>query len=158
MKYLKKILFEKPFGGRLRWRKDISGTDRLKELLNVPYHSVNDFMWLYLESFDEKEKFFGYLSGSVANNHELIRLNLLRINQSASIFSFQLIHEYLCLDEGILGKINKRAYRINTPGITNRINWRLTLPVATEELETFGYNELIREIIRDTGRLTQSLH
>jgi hypothetical protein len=154
MKYLKKILFEKPFGGRLRWRKDVSDIERLKELLNVPHTALNDFIWLYLESFDEKEKFLSYLSGSVANNHELIRLNLLRINQSASIFSFQLIHEYLCLDESILSKINKRAYRINIPGITNRINWRLTLPVATEELETFGFNDLIRKIISDTGRLT----
>lgn len=156
-KYAKSVLFDKYLSryGRLYWNENIFSPEVFINILQPPQDKANDFIYLYLDSFDEKKKFLAYLEDYNENDKispYLIHKCLSKINQSASIFSIQLLQEYLGLDENILKKIRRWSYRINFPGKVSRNNWSLILPVSLEVLQELTINEDIKEIIFKTGR------
>lgn len=158
LKYVKDELFERHGSryGRLRWKDEIDSTEELKQVLQLTGDRANDIVYIYMESFREKERFLSYLGLSNADSavtSGLVMRNLERINQSNSIFSIQLIHEYLCLDEGFLSKISKWNYRLNTPGVISRNNWSLVLPLSLERLLELEINEKIKSTIQVTERI-----
>ena len=70
--------------------------------LQIQNEKVNDIVYAYLDSYDEKGKFLTYLEYFPAEfgvNPDLVYKILERINQTDSIFSIQLLQEYLFLDE-----------------------------------------------------------
>jgi hypothetical protein len=71
---------------------------------------------------------------------------------ASSIFSIQLIQEWLCLDEHFLRKVEEKSYRINFPGIVNDHNWTSVLPLGLENILEMGINSEIKEIISVNGR------
>jgi len=83
-----------------------------------------------------------------------IENNLKEVNSVDSIFSTNLIFEWLFLDEKIK---NYQAYRINTPGTASKRNWRIRLPMSLEELLNWPKNQKIKEIIKKTNRLTMTM-
>jgi 4-alpha-glucanotransferase len=158
LKYVKDELFERHGSryGRLRWKDEIDSHEKLKHVLQLPDDKANDIAYIYMESFREKERFLSYLALSNADSavsSGLVMRNLERINQSNSIFSIQLMHEYLCLDEGFLSKISKWNYRLNTPGVISRNNWSLVLPLSLERLLELEINEKIKSTIQVTERV-----
>jgi hypothetical protein len=126
------------------------------DILRPPLEKANDFVYLYLESFSEKQKFLEYLeyNGNIDEvSTDLINKCLDKASQSASIFSIQLIHEYLCLDERFLRKIAKWIHRINIPGMVMKRNWSLLLPVSLDKLLELEINRVIKEITVKSNRV-----
>lgn len=156
-KYAKSVLFNEKLSnhGRLYWNEDVNSPEFLVNILQPPHDKTNDFVYLYLDSFNEKKKFLSYLeyfneTGELSS--VLLYKCLEKINQSHSVFNIQLIQEYLGLDERLLGKISKWSYRINTPARVSRRNWSIILPVSLEELLELDINTPIRDMLTRTDR------
>jgi 4-alpha-glucanotransferase len=148
-KYAKSVLFNKKLSryGRLYWNDDITSHKLMLEILQ-PKEKADDFAYMYMESYKEKEKFLEYLEYPEGNINE-VSANLMnkcldKANQSASIFSIQLIQEYLGLDEALLQKMCRAKYRINTPGSVSKQNWSLLLPVSLESLLKLDINPTLK--------------
>ncbi len=156
-KYVKKVLFDKNRSrhGRLYWNDDISSPQLLAEILQVPYDSAHSIIYAYMESYREKEKFLQYLNynGDINGiSTDLAKSCLEFINYSNSIFSIQLLQDYLSLDNELLQKIGKYSYRVNTPGSVSRNNWSQLQPISLEELMKLGINEAIKKVNINSGR------
>ncbi len=158
VKYCKKILFDKYRSdhGRLYWNEDINSPQLVAEILNVSQDSVNSILYAYAESYMEKEKFLYYLGYKREINGitvELVEKCMIQMNNSASIFSIQLLQDYLSLDGELLQKIGKYNYRINTPGSVSRNNWSQLQPVSLEKMLGLDLNSSIKQIISASSRL-----
>jgi len=155
---LKKLFdFEKSKYGRFYWNSEIDNTNKLVEILGLNYDICWDVIKLYNESFNEKQKFLNYLgietNGSDYKINTLfIRKALENVNSSSSVFSIQLLQEWLFLDESIFIKGEETSYRINFPGIVNDSNWSFVLPVSLEIILNLGVNSEIKKIVKETGR------
>jgi len=68
------------------------------------------------------------------------------VSYSNSIFSIQLLQDYLSMDGELLSSIGKYNCRINTPGMVSRNNWSQVMPVSLEELTELTINEEIKQI------------
>ncbi|MBZ0202144.1 MAG: 4-alpha-glucanotransferase [Ignavibacteria bacterium] len=156
-KYAKSVLFNKKLSryGRLYWNDAVNSPQKLAEVFNRPVEAVQDIAYLYMESYGEKQKFMNYLGVNPAESMsetELMKKCIGRINSSNSIFSIQLLQEYLSIDEGLLEKMGKWDYRINSPGSVSRKNWSILLPVSLERLLELNINDDIKSIIKETQR------
>lgn len=156
-RYAKSVLFDKKLSrhGRLYWNDNITSHEHMLQILQ-PMDKAYDFAYMFMESYKEKQKFLEYLGYHEGGINE-VSTNLMykclnKINQSASIFSMQLLQEYLGLDELLLKKISRWKCRINTPGSVSKENWSLLLPLSLEELNELSANETISTIIYNTGR------
>ena len=74
-----------------------------------------------------------------------------RISEAASIFSIQLLQDWLWLDELI--EADSWNFRINFPGVDNDKNWRLVLPLSLEALNRWPLTESVRRMNEAAGRL-----
>ncbi|MFI5211851.1 MAG: 4-alpha-glucanotransferase [Ignavibacteria bacterium] len=156
-KYVKAVLFSKEASryGRLMWNDNIRTPEMLKSILQIQNEKVNDIVYAYLDSYDEKGKFLTYLEyfpAELGVNPDLVYKILERINQTDSIFSIQLLQEYLFLEKDFLESGSKWNYRLNTPGSVTRDNWSLILPISLERLLELEINDSIRSLVSDTGR------
>ena len=79
------------------------------------------------------------------------------IGKSKSIFSLQLIHEFLFLDKKLFDVMDKKDYRINKPGITDDKNWSIRIPLYLEQLLSspgcVSLNKKILKINKISGRI-----
>jgi 4-alpha-glucanotransferase len=156
---IKDRLFDKKYPGRERiyWKEKIDSVFKLLKILGLQPVESKDLITLYMESHDEKKKFLKYLSlknvSTHITNHSLIKHCLETINSSASIFSIQLLQEYLCLDKELIKTFNKWTYRINRPGIMNKNNWSIRLPLNLEKLNDLDINKTIYNINKRTKRI-----
>lgn len=133
--------------GRLFWKRRLTLKD-IKHLLRYEKSLQESVKELFIESKGEEERFkrFLGLKSRYAIKSQIISRALKIINSSSSIFSIQLIHEYLSLDSSLLKKFNMRTYRINSPGTTDKKNWTLRLPLSLEKLLHMKINSKIRKI------------
>lgn len=157
VKYCKKILFDKYRSnhGRLYWNDDINSPQLVAEILNVSQDTVHSIIYAYAESYREKEKFLGYLGyeGDINGiSAELVEKCLVRVSESNSIFSIQLLQDYLSLDPEILKKTGKYNCRINTPGSISRNNWSQLIPLSLESMAQLEINKIVNRIVAETAR------
>lgn len=149
---LKNILFDKNLSheGRLMWRRNIFNVYVLLDILKLSFNEAKELVEMYLSSYDEKKKFWVYVGMKAEYENEpsvnLIKKTHEKISSANSIFSIQLINEYLYLDKNILKNFSGMDYRINFPGTVNENNWRIRLPVSLEELKELEINDQIKEI------------
>ncbi len=156
--YSKKVLFDKKRSshGRLYWNDDINSPQLLAEILGVPQDMIQNIIYGYMESYREKEKFLSYLGYQSDINGittELVKKNLEIVSYSNSIFSIQLLQDYLSMDDELLSKIAKFNCRINTPGMVSRNNWSQLQPVNLEDLLKLSINEKLNLIITEAKRI-----
>jgi 4-alpha-glucanotransferase len=156
-KYSKQVLFDKKKSvyGRLYWNDSVSSVEYLCNVLNKSRDELGSLVYAYLESYGEKQKFMHYLNyaGDISEKGPSIVEKCLQMaNNSNSIFSIQLLQEYLSLNEELLAKISKVTTRINTPGIVSKNNWSQLMPLSLEGLLNLNENPQIRNIISITGR------
>lgn len=141
--------------GRLRWKRDILNERILAEILGQKESKLIELMDAYRSSYDEKEKFWQYLglSGEADEKSSplLIKKALLKINGTASIFSVQLLQDWLSL--GGFFKEDSWDCRINFPGTMSDKNWSVVMPVSLEEMQTLSVNKEIKRINHETGRI-----
>lgn len=153
----KNYLFDKNSSvhGRLNWNPEISSARIIAEVLRTNEENIGSLIYSYMESFAEKEKFIEFLQLEDAYKKitsELIRRVLESVSYSNSIFSIQMLQDYLCLDEQLCKKIGKYTYRINTPGSVKSSNWSQLQPVSLEEMQELEINSVIKEIITASNR------
>ncbi|MBI4394887.1 MAG: 4-alpha-glucanotransferase [Candidatus Omnitrophica bacterium] len=133
---------------RLRWRKEISSPEILSRVLNRAESEIWDLIDLYRYSFGEKSKFWNYLNlpgrFEEKSSPALAKAALEKISRTNSIFSIQLLQDWLAL--GKLFKEDSWETRINFPGISDENNWTLTVPVSLEELKKLDVNQIIKAI------------
>jgi hypothetical protein len=141
--------------GRLRWNREIHNERILTEILQRRETEISELIDAYRSSYNEREKFWRYLEFS-GEPHEqssqlFIKKALSKINQTASIFSVQLLQDWLSLGEFF----NEDAwnYRVNFPGTMSDKNWSVVLPVSLEEMQTLSVNKEIKRINHETGRI-----
>lgn len=112
--------------------------------------------WNYETKQREKKLFMNYLCRKVKYSRkcaaELIDANLETINRSASIFSVQLLPEWLALEPGLLRKMDRKGYRINYPGLVSRKNWSLKMPVSLEGMMELTISDRIKDMVKISGR------
>ncbi len=162
LRNVKKKLFDKKNSKnrRLFWKKEIHNIKILLRILNIGKTVGKEIIKLYTESYAEKEKFMKYLSGkagSIRPPSPSLQLKCIeKASESDSIFSIQLIQEYLYLNKSIFPKIFKWNYRINSPGTMGRNNWAIRLPISLERLlnspEGSEITKLIKSINTKTNR------
>ena len=80
-----------------------------------------------------------------------VKAALKKICASASIFSIQLLFDWLSLDA--LFDLEPWESRINFPGTINEKNWTLTLSFSLEELLALPVNSVIKKINEETQRI-----
>ncbi|OIO35433.1 MAG: 4-alpha-glucanotransferase [Candidatus Omnitrophica bacterium CG1_02_44_16] len=127
--------------GRLRWKKEINCSDAV------------DFAGLYKDTFDEKDKFLNFLDIEKPENNlpsKFIKSALEKITASASIFSIQLLHDWLSLDT--LFDEDPWETRINFPGTLSERNWRLAMPISLEDMISIPVNTIISSINKQGNR------
>lgn len=154
-----KELFDENFSNenRLHWKKNISNVYVLLQTLRLNYNEAKKIIDMYLSSFNEKGKFLRYIGLNEKNENldpdNFIKNTLEKISSTNSIFSIQLLMEYLYLDKDILKNFSGNDFRINFPGTVSGNNWSLVIPVSLEELKELSINKIIRDINVSTERL-----
>ncbi|HMS65885.1 MAG TPA: 4-alpha-glucanotransferase [Ignavibacteria bacterium] len=143
--------------GRLFWNKDISSEEKLLNILGLNREEGKEFGDMYNSSFSEKKKFLEYLGlkKEIENNVtvNLIKASLEKISSASSIFSIQLIMEYLYLDESILKNYKGWEQRINFPGTVSENNWSMVIPVSIEKLQELSVNKILYSINKNSERI-----
>lgn len=153
-----KVLFdnENTNDGRLRWNKEIENIHIFLDILNMNIEQAYEFIELYLDSYSEKKKFWKFIGmrNKPVNKitTDFIKKALLKINQTSSIFSIQLLQEWLSLDESFLRKNKETCYWINFPGIVDDKNRTTVLPFSLEELLELNINNVIRVMNQTCNR------
>jgi len=153
------MLFDKELSrnGRLYWNGNITDTNELLKILGLNYDDAYEFIEMFKSVHNEKKNFMEYIGLKKDFSHkadiDFIKLSVEKISSTSSIFSIQLIMEYLYLDENILQDYKDWNYRINFPGIVSGSNWSLVLPVSLEKLNELGINSEIKEINLKYGRI-----
>ncbi len=140
--------------GRLRWHKGIDSKDKLLEILGKPESEAWEPVGMYRGTYDEKERFWKFLGfeGAPKNDTgpEFVRRALEKASETSSIFSIQLLQDFLCLEDLRLEDL--WSFRINFPGTLNPANWTLQVPYSLEQMTGLSLNEQIARMNRETGR------
>lgn len=143
--------------GKIKWKKEITNVYRLLEILEMNYDEAKEITGIYLSSFNEKNNFRKYISldeiKELTDPVSFIKRTLEKINSTASVFSIQLIMEYLYLDKNILEKFSGWDQRINFPGTVDGSNWSMTIPIPLEELKDLKINETISDLLKKSDRI-----
>jgi 4-alpha-glucanotransferase len=84
---------------------------------------------------------------------EVMESVLGKINSSSSIFSIQLLQEWLSMDDKFLRAVQEKSYRINFPGIVSESNWATVLPYTLERIIDFEINSEILNLNREAIRV-----
>jgi 4-alpha-glucanotransferase len=140
--------------GRLRWREDVDSVDKLLAFLGKSREESGDFIDLYLNTFQEKEKLWVKLglSGAMREkcDKDIMRKAMKLTLDSSAVFCVNTIFDYLYLADILKG--DPYQYRINTPGTISEKNWSLTIPLSLEELIEHKVTKEIRKLVESCGR------
>lgn len=146
-----------PESGKLKWKSEVSNVYRLLEILELNYEQAGEITEMYLSGFGEKNNFRKYIDldekTELADPVSLIKKSLERINSTASVFSIQLIMEYLYLERNILENYSGWTQRINFPGTVDGNNWSMVIPIPLEDLKVLKLNETLSDIFKDSDRI-----
>jgi 4-alpha-glucanotransferase len=149
-------LFDKTLSahGRLRWLNEVDSVDLLAHNLGKNADEVRDFIDLYKNSYQEKEKLWKLLnlSGQMreSSDKEIVSAVLEYVLYSRAILVINLITDWLYLGDNLKG--DPYIYRFNVPGTVNDKNWSLVLPLSLEGLLEADFNGAILSMIKRAGR------
>ncbi len=151
-------LFEAAKVGRLRWKAGVDSPARLLEILGLPAERAWAFLDFYRASFDERKKFWHYLSGAnpaekipEKSSQALIEEALRRIHAARSIFSIQMFSDLLSLDPEIHDQADH--LKVNFPGTFGAHNWSARLGLPLETLLKHPVNKKLKALHRAAGRV-----
>jgi 4-alpha-glucanotransferase len=139
---------------RLRWLDSIDSVAKLVDILGKKKEELADFIDIYKNSYQEKEKLWKQLKlkGTMREqaDAEILHAALKITLDSQAIFCIQLITDWLYLTDIFKG--DSYQYRINTPGTISDKNWSLTMPISLEELLKHEVTKEIRQMVVASGR------
>ena len=140
--------------GRLRWREGVKDLGTLLSILERKKEEVWEIVDVFLGSFTEKNKYWNYLGmkGSLEKeiSAEFLFNALKSVNETDSIFSIQLLQDWLLLGE--YSECSEWEYRINVPGSISKKNWSIVSPVSLEKMQDLPINKMIQKIVSTTNR------
>ncbi|HBU07921.1 MAG: 4-alpha-glucanotransferase [Omnitrophica WOR_2 bacterium RIFOXYB2_FULL_45_11] len=152
---------------RLRWKESVQNPDVLLEKLKLPRDKAGEFINLYLESHGEKGKFLNYLKPQAKQKaclsepariamekaclSDLIRMAMEKASNTASIFSIQLLQDWISID--CLNECDLWEFRINFPGTVSPKNWSLVMPLSLEDMLALPMNTIIKNINSKAERI-----
>ena len=140
--------------GRLRWLNSVDSTEKLAGILGKRKEEILDFVELYENSFQEKEKLWRQLKlkGPMRKvcDAEILRAALKVSLEANSVFCVNTLIDWLYLAGIFPG--DPYPYRINTPGTVSGKNWSLTIPLSLEELSKHKVCAEIKKLITASGR------
>ena len=141
--------------GRLRWLDSVNSTDLFVRILGKRKEELADFIDMYENSFQEKEKLWQHLKikGPMReeSDAEIVRQALRISLESSAVFCINTLIDWLYLTDIFQG--DSYQYRTNTPGTISDKNWSLTIPISLEELLKHKVNKDIRAMITTSGRI-----
>ncbi len=158
MFHLMNILFDQAGSTklRLRWKKEVSTPEEVLKRLGKSREQAWMFWDMHRESYDEKQKFWSMLGleGAYSDKptKEFIVAALQKINSTKSVFSIQLIQDWMSLGN-FFDKWHMEDLRVNVPGTMNDNNWSIVMPIPLEELIKADINKDIKKINSETGRI-----
>ena len=141
----------KSFYNRLRWKEEISDAAILNRCLG---RQDAEILEIYKSSYREKDRYWQYLglSGTYREKSSkmLAAAALKKMSETASIFSVQLLQDWLAI--GDLFKGDSWNVRINFPAVLSENNWSLVMPLALEAMQKLKMNPKIKAINQQTAR------
>jgi len=141
--------------GRLRWLDSVDSVDKLVAIMGKRKEELVDFIDIYENSYQEKEKLWKHLrlKGPMRKKSdlEIIKAALKMTLESSAIFCINTIIDYLYLSNAF--KEDPYQYRINAPGTISDKNWSLIIPLSLEELLKHKVNKDIRKMVESSGRI-----
>ncbi|MEW6515862.1 MAG: 4-alpha-glucanotransferase [candidate division FCPU426 bacterium] len=142
---------------RLRWHRQLRTREDWLAILGRPEQEVKDLLDLYSGTVSEKELYWKYLGlpgeASEAFTPALAEAALLKINQTSSVFSLQLLTDWLSMTD-FFKDCSSLDCRVNRPGTISADNWSLVMPFTLEELLENSVHRRIRRILEQTGRVS----
>jgi 4-alpha-glucanotransferase len=140
---------------RLRWLAHVDTPDKVLRELNMSRNDAWMFYDANRESFTERQKFWAYLGMKGAPedkaSKELVKAAINKANATKSVFSIQLIQDWLSLGS-YYDKWDRMEMRVNTPGTMSDKNWTITIPLSLEDLLQAKVNEEIRTMNEEANR------
>ncbi len=141
--------------GRLRWRNEIDSADKLVEILGRKKDDITDFLDMYENTYQEKERLWGHLGlgGAMREKFDtkimgaVLKLTL----DSSAVFCINTVIDWLYISDIFKG--DPYQFRINTPGTIADKNWSLILPFSLEELLKHPVCGKIRQMNQATKRI-----
>lgn len=155
---IKEKLFDpaKEAHGRLHWRAELNDEPALLAALNLPADKAGDFLDLFRSTRWERELFWKYLGLPGQPTDEptpaFVRRVLEKAGETASIFSIQLLQDWLYAGGALEGKDLWNA-RVNLPGSVGAHNWSYVCPLAVEDLVGWAGNGDVLELNTKSGRV-----
>lgn len=141
--------------GRLRWQDTVDSTDTFVAIMGRPAAELKDFIELYENSFQEKERLFLQLGlkGPLRHNpdRELIRAALKLSLESSAVFTINSLIDWLYLAEFFAG--DPYQYRFNTPGTVDEKNWSRVMPRPLEALIAHDVCRQIKSMVSRAHRI-----
>ncbi len=141
--------------GRLRWRPEIESVGMLLAILGKSLDEVWHLVDAYRGSYEERKFYWHHVGMSGPVEHkaslEFVKKALESVNHTRSIFSLQILQDWLSLGE--FTERNAWGYRINVPGSMGEKNWSVVAPFSLEAMQKLPVNKAIRKIVIDSGRL-----
>jgi len=121
------------------WKDEVRGTEERKNFLSY-IQAKKLLQKKEMTNFDRKEL------------AELTQHVLKKVNQAASIFSIQLLQDWLSMDPRVIEK-STGDFRINFPGTSGDQNWSMVMPFSLEEMLDMKINHDIKSILQESGRI-----
>jgi 4-alpha-glucanotransferase len=147
---------DKTLHDRLHWKQEITDPNELFYRMGIDGSQAKDIADLYLGTYGENGKFLKFLgieesSVEEKNPSNFIKRVLEKVSESSSIYSIQLLHDWLSLDS--LFDIDPWELRINFPGTISDKNWSFVLPLSIEDMLAMPVNIVIKKINEQTQRI-----
>ncbi|OGX13148.1 MAG: 4-alpha-glucanotransferase [Omnitrophica bacterium RIFOXYB12_FULL_50_7] len=140
--------------GRLRWRHEIESVGMLLAILGKSRDEAWHIVDAYQSSYEERKFYWQHvgMTGPVEPraSREFVRKALESVNHTRSIFSLQILQDWLSLGE--FAERDSWEYRINVPGSMGEKNWSVVAPFSLEAMQEFPANKVIHTIVVDSGR------
>lgn len=154
--YLKSKLFKRKVNpaGRVMWRPNL--TEEEVDMIcseysdRVKYQVLDLFRAVYYE----REKFSDLIDYKTEDtiNVEFVNHSLQNVLEAKSIFSVQMLLDWLYLDDDFLKYNSRWIDRINFPGTVSKKNWTWRTPMSIEELLSSKVNKKIKQLVLNSGR------
>ncbi|MBK8576023.1 MAG: 4-alpha-glucanotransferase [Elusimicrobia bacterium] len=141
--------------GRLHWRPEIDSEEVFLKAVGLGADEAGDFLDVYRSTRWEREKFWNFLGmegkpTSIATP-DFVRRALEKAGETASVFSIQLLQDWLYAGGGLEGQDVWTA-RVNLPGSVADTNWSYVVPLSVDSLLSWSGNADILEVNKKTGR------
>lgn len=140
--------------GRLRWRPEIESAGMFLAIIRKSKDEAWHLADAFLSSYNERHLYWRYagMHGHPGRkvSPEFMRRALETVNAARSVFSLQLLQDWLALGE--YPRRDAWDHRINVPGSMGPENWSLTAPFPLEEMLKLPLNKVIRGIVSGSGR------